>query len=283
MLLNGKRISGFQEIRDLPTEAIQRVEILPEEVALKYGYRADQRVVNFVLRRRFRAATVEASDRIATEGGRNRREGEIDLLRIRRDTRSNLHLSYQTRDARCSRSERDIVPRTSDEATAAGSTRRRSARCCRSARSFGANAVYARTAARRVGATLNARVDLNDSVGRTGCRPRSRPTAAARRARHRRRSTAGAADAASTSHLGTTSTARLGGWRWSLTGNYDRADADVDRDGRDAASCRRRRPIDVERDRRAARQSRAGRGDATGRRRPTAGRTARCSRCRRAR
>ncbi|MFX8577835.1 hypothetical protein ABTM02_20385, partial [Acinetobacter baumannii] len=28
VLLNGKRISGFQEIRDLPTEAIARVDIL---------------------------------------------------------------------------------------------------------------------------------------------------------------------------------------------------------------------------------------------------------------
>jgi hypothetical protein len=37
-LLNGRRISGFSEIRDIPPEAIARVEILPEEVALKYGY-----------------------------------------------------------------------------------------------------------------------------------------------------------------------------------------------------------------------------------------------------
>jgi len=96
VLLNGRRISGFQEIRDLPTEAIARVDVLPEEVALKYGYRADQRVVNFVLRRRFRAATAEASDRIATGGGRNTPQGELDLLTIARDTRANLHLSYTT-------------------------------------------------------------------------------------------------------------------------------------------------------------------------------------------
>ena len=50
LLLNGQRISGFRELRDIPTEAISRVEILPEEVALKYGYRADQKVVNIVLR-----------------------------------------------------------------------------------------------------------------------------------------------------------------------------------------------------------------------------------------
>src|SRR6185312_8052821 len=34
LLLNGQRISGFRELRDIPTEEIQRVEILPEEVAL---------------------------------------------------------------------------------------------------------------------------------------------------------------------------------------------------------------------------------------------------------
>ena len=49
LLLNGQRISGFREVRDIPPEAIERLDILPEEVALKYGYRADQRVVNIAL------------------------------------------------------------------------------------------------------------------------------------------------------------------------------------------------------------------------------------------
>ena len=108
VLLNGRRISGFQEIRDLPTEAIQRVDILPEEVALKYGYRADQRVVNFVLRRRFRAVTAELEDRHATEGGRNTPGGELDLLRIRDNGRVNLHLEYSQASA-LTEDERDIV------------------------------------------------------------------------------------------------------------------------------------------------------------------------------
>ncbi len=108
VLLNGRRISGFQEIRDLPTEAIQRVDILPEEVALKYGYRADQRVVNFVLRRRFRAVTTELEDRFATEGGRNTPGGELDLLRIRGDKRVNLHLEY-SRPGALTEAERDII------------------------------------------------------------------------------------------------------------------------------------------------------------------------------
>jgi iron complex outermembrane receptor protein len=69
VLLNGRRISGFNEIRDIPTEAILRVDILPEEVALKYGFTADQRVVNIVLRRRFRAETVDVRAGTPTEGG----------------------------------------------------------------------------------------------------------------------------------------------------------------------------------------------------------------------
>lgn len=71
MLVNGVRVSGFAEIRDLPTEAIMRTDILAEEVALKYGYRADQRVVNLVLRPRFRAWTGEVNARSTAEGGRD--------------------------------------------------------------------------------------------------------------------------------------------------------------------------------------------------------------------
>ena len=69
LLLNGQRIAGFREIRDIPPEAIERLEILPEEVALKYGYRADQKVVNIVLRQRFRSTTAQVGAGVATEGG----------------------------------------------------------------------------------------------------------------------------------------------------------------------------------------------------------------------
>ena len=80
LLLNGQRISGFRELRDIPTEAIQRVEILPEEVALKYGYRADQKVVNIVLRQRFRSTTAQVGAGAATDGGYA--NGNADLTRL---------------------------------------------------------------------------------------------------------------------------------------------------------------------------------------------------------
>ena len=71
ILVNGRRISGFSEVRSLPPEAIERVDILPEEVALRYGYRADQRVVNFVLKENYNARTTEIDGGLATAGGRS--------------------------------------------------------------------------------------------------------------------------------------------------------------------------------------------------------------------
>ena len=111
ILVNGRRSAGFQEIRDLPTEAILRVDILPEEVALKFGYRADQRVVNFVLRPRFRSYTAELEGGAPTEGGSSNFEAEGGLVRIDQDKRFNLNLQAET-TSNLLESERDIVPNT---------------------------------------------------------------------------------------------------------------------------------------------------------------------------
>lgn len=108
VLLNGRRISSFAEIRDIPTEAIQRVEILPEEVALKYGYSAEQKVVNVVLRQRFRARTVEASLAAPTAGGQATQRANGNSLRLNRDGRVNLAIKYQHSDALLE-SDRDLT------------------------------------------------------------------------------------------------------------------------------------------------------------------------------
>ena len=109
-LLNGRRISGFAEIRDIPTEAIERVDILPEEVALKYGYSASQRVVNIVLRRRFRSVTGELEGTTTTRGGGNVGQIEAGLLRIRQGNRFNLNLTAQTSEA-ITEADRDLISR----------------------------------------------------------------------------------------------------------------------------------------------------------------------------
>lgn len=111
VLLNGKRISGFSEIQDLPTEAISRVDILPEQVALSYGYSPNQKVVNIVLRQRFRAMTGEVRGGISTDGGRESGNLSSGLLRIRGDNRLTVDLKY-SRAADLLESQRDIVSTT---------------------------------------------------------------------------------------------------------------------------------------------------------------------------
>ena len=95
VLLNGRRISGLNEVMNIPTEAILRVEILPEEVSLKYGFTADQRVVNIVLRRRFHAVSTEVAGGGTTDGGDPSGHAEINRFQVRRDTRFNLDLKVQ--------------------------------------------------------------------------------------------------------------------------------------------------------------------------------------------
>ena len=107
LLVNGRRISGFREIQGIPPEAIERMEILPEEVALEYGYAADQRVVNFVLKADFRSLTAEVAGRMPTQGGRTTTEIEGNTLNISGPTRWSLDAEYE-RSSPLYESERDI-------------------------------------------------------------------------------------------------------------------------------------------------------------------------------
>src|SRR4029453_10281992 len=99
LLLNGQRISGFRELRDLPPEAIERMEILPEEVALKYGYSADQRVVNIVLRRRFNSTNIELRGKGATDGGYVNGQGDAGRLIIAENSRTSINLRAEGNSA----------------------------------------------------------------------------------------------------------------------------------------------------------------------------------------
>jgi hypothetical protein len=107
-LLNGQRISSFRELRDLPPEAIKRVQIFPEELALQYGFNADQRVINFILVDNFTAFTGELEYGEATQGGRGQGEIEGTFTRIRKGGRLNLDLEYNRATA-LTEDERNII------------------------------------------------------------------------------------------------------------------------------------------------------------------------------
>ncbi|MFM1981808.1 MAG: hypothetical protein RJB22_527 [Pseudomonadota bacterium] len=114
VLLNGKRISGFAEIRDLPSEAIQRVEVLPEEAALRYGFSADQRVINFILKPGFSAITLEGEVGGPTAGGRTDAAVETSLVRIEDKGRINIDAEYDRYGAILEK-ERKIQPEGVDQ------------------------------------------------------------------------------------------------------------------------------------------------------------------------
>jgi len=82
VLLNGQRVANFREMRNIPPEAIKKVEVLPEEVALKFGYSPDTRVVNIILKDKFQAKTVEAGFSVPTLGGFSSWTAEGSLTKI---------------------------------------------------------------------------------------------------------------------------------------------------------------------------------------------------------
>lgn len=237
VLLNGRRISGMAEIRDIPTEAIRRVDILPEEVALKYGYRADQKVVNFALRRRFRAITAEAEGGTTTEGGRENGNVAASTLHISGDNRINFGLRYQ-QFARLQESDRDLISRAqaSDFDPTGDITDITPYRSLQPAtRQLQANAVLSRPLSDAIQATFNANMTLNDSESDQGLPgvsfivPASNPYASSDDAERvdryldafgpRRQRLKG-----STAQLGAILNGNVGRWRWTLTGTYDRSE-----------------------------------------------------------
>jgi hypothetical protein len=108
ILVNGRRISSPREIRDMPTEAVLRIDILPEDVALKYGYRADQRVMNIVLRPNFKSLTAQLDGDIPTEGGRLGGKADATVALLGDGTRTSINAHAESTDA-ILETERDIL------------------------------------------------------------------------------------------------------------------------------------------------------------------------------
>jgi iron complex outermembrane recepter protein len=108
VLLNGQRVSGFRELRDVPPEAIRQVQIFPEELALKYGFRPDQRVINFILKENFASFVTELESQLPQDGGFFSTEAEATLTYIGSNSRLNLDAEYESASALLE-SERDIV------------------------------------------------------------------------------------------------------------------------------------------------------------------------------
>lgn len=107
-LIDGKRISGLGDISAYPTEAVDRIEILPRGAAAPIGGSPSQQVVNISLKPNLRNVVGRGSSAIATDGGFTAQNGEISLTNITRPRRVNLALRWRQENALLE-SERDVV------------------------------------------------------------------------------------------------------------------------------------------------------------------------------
>lgn len=206
LLLNGQRISSFRELRDIPTEAISRVEILPEEVALKYGYSADQRVVNFVLRSRFRSTAAMVRGQASTEPGFAGGTADVTRLMIGENGRTSVNLHAEG-NGMLKESERDI---RLEQPLDPGAPDPRDARSLIGAKTDLRGSVTANRQLGTVGATGNFELEHTDGksligLGDTLLEPLARNTSN------------------DTAHGGVVLEGNVSNWNWSVTGNADAA------------------------------------------------------------
>ncbi|MEO6215138.1 MAG: hypothetical protein ABIO86_03840, partial [Sphingomonas sp.] len=108
-LLNAQRVSGYQDIGALPPEAIEKVELLPEAAALKFGYPPTRRVLNFITKRQFRQIEVRGTAGTTTRGGSARGDAHLGLTRLHDDSRLTVNLEYRHTEP-LFQSERNIAP-----------------------------------------------------------------------------------------------------------------------------------------------------------------------------
>lgn len=107
-LVNGIRIASFREFRSYPSEAIRKVEVLPEETAQLFGFPPNRRVLNFILKDDYSAITAEVEFEQPDRGGYSFNEQELTLLRIAGGGR--LNLNAEVRDVSLlTEDERDII------------------------------------------------------------------------------------------------------------------------------------------------------------------------------
>ncbi|MEO1044060.1 MAG: TonB-dependent receptor [Pseudomonadota bacterium] len=238
VLLNGRRISGFRELRDFPPEAIKRVQIFPEELAVSYGFRPDQRVINFILVDNYSSIAMDSEYGIATQGGRGQGEIGATLTNINGGNRLVLDVEYQGATA-LRESERAIIQPEIDPTLTTVDSDPDDAAAFRtllpSRERIEANATAGFELSPGTSLTLNATYGTDDTVGQNGLNapvfavgadnvfnPSGNDISLLRLLNDPR--TLLQLRDVETIQLATSLNGRNSGVIWSLTGNYDRVE-----------------------------------------------------------
>ena len=108
VLVNGIRVGSFREFAQYPPEALARVEVFPEEVAQRFGFPPDRRVINLILKENYDNAEVELEFEGPSRGGFFQTEQELGYLRIADGGRINANLTARDRSL-LTEAERGII------------------------------------------------------------------------------------------------------------------------------------------------------------------------------
>ena len=237
ILLNGQRVSGFRELRDLPPEAIRQVQVFPEEVALQYGFRPDQRVINFVLKDGFASASGEIEVGSPEDGGYTTQEIEANFTTIGKSTRLNLNAVYE-RSGYLTQNERGILADSTDTRFAFDGDINAFRTLPPATDKTEVNGTFTKLIAPQTNLSLNANYQVLDSSSLLGL-----PSANLILPGTSPFSPAGTDQTISryftaprplerqsqqhTSNFGLSLNSRVGGWRYALTSDYGRVVADT--------------------------------------------------------
>jgi hypothetical protein len=170
ILVNGMRISSFREMRNYPPEAIAKIEVFPEEVALRYGYPPDSRVVNLILKKNYSSRSAEIEYRQPQRGGTSKVKGEGSLLKLAGRSRFNLALNAD-HTTPLTEAERHVIQQAGARPTVAGDPDPGARTLVARSSNYGANLTY--TAPVGLGATggtltINAAASRLDGAGVQG-------------------------------------------------------------------------------------------------------------------
>jgi iron complex outermembrane recepter protein len=179
--------------------------VFPEATALQYGYSADQRVVNFILRDRFRALTLEGSLGLSANGDRSEDSPEANFLRVTEKGRISANLDVSKSNA-ITEAQRKIT-RTTGFADSAFRT------VLPEATTGSASVTYARNASGTTGITFDGRTDVTRFESLLGLRSLGSGAPPLERT----------SETVNTRFAATLDGSNFG-WQWTASGSYDTSD-----------------------------------------------------------
>ncbi|MFM7403700.1 MAG: hypothetical protein ACKO1N_06295 [Erythrobacter sp.] len=107
ILINGIRVGSFREFANYPPEALARVEVFPEEVAQRFGFPPDRRVINLILKDNYSNRQADLEFEAPSRGGYTRSEQQLGLLKIAGGGRINASIGVEDTTL-LSEAERDV-------------------------------------------------------------------------------------------------------------------------------------------------------------------------------